>query len=167
MTSVCGRPFVKRFALCYRTVVLVCVSCVSCLFVTLVYCDQTVGWLNMKLGMEVGLCPGHIVLDGNPTPHPSPKRGAQRPPHYSAHVLQSNGSMDQGAPHYIIWGPTSPKGAQPPTFGPCCGQTAGWIKMPLGRKVDLGPGDIVLHGDPAPPPMSPISTTVEHVFKKM
>ena len=34
----------------------------------------------------------------------------------------------------------------------CCGQIAGWIKMPLGRKVGLGPIDIVLDGDPAPPP---------------
>jgi len=32
-----------------------------------------------------------------------------------------------------------------------CGQTAGWIKMPLGMEVGPGPGDIVLHGDPAPP----------------
>ena len=32
-----------------------------------------------------------------------------------------------------------------------CGQTAGWIKMPLGTEVGLGPGDIVLDGDPAPP----------------
>jgi len=31
------------------------------------------------------------------------------------------------------------------------GQTAGWIKMPLGTKVGLGPGDIVLVVDPAPP----------------
>jgi len=31
------------------------------------------------------------------------------------------------------------------------GQTAGWIKMPLGMKVGLGPGDIMLDGDPAPP----------------
>jgi len=29
----------------------------------------------------------------------------------------------------------------------CCGQTAAWIKMPLGTDVD----DIVLDGDPAPP----------------
>ena len=27
---------------------------------------------------------------------------------------------------------------------------AGWIQSPLGTEVDLGPGDIVLHGDPAP-----------------
>jgi len=33
----------------------------------------------------------------------------------------------------------------------CCGEMAGWIKMPLAMEVGLGPGDIVLHGDPAPP----------------
>ena len=33
----------------------------------------------------------------------------------------------------------------------CCGQTAGWIKMPLGTKVGLVPGDIVLDGTQLPP----------------
>ena len=32
-----------------------------------------------------------------------------------------------------------------------CGQTAVWIKMPLGTGVGLGPCHIVLHGDPTPP----------------
>ena len=32
-----------------------------------------------------------------------------------------------------------------------CGQTAGWIKMPLGMKVDLGPGNIMLDGNHVPP----------------
>ena len=32
----------------------------------------------------------------------------------------------------------------------CCGQTAEWIKMPLGTDVGLGPGNIVLDGDPSP-----------------
>jgi len=36
----------------------------------------------MKLGMEVGLGPGHIVLDGDLAPSP---KGAQ-PPQFSAHV---------------------------------------------------------------------------------
>ena len=42
----------------------------------------------------------------------------------------------------------------------CCDQTAGRIKMPLGR--DLGPGDIVLDGNPALPKghSSPIFTHV-------
>jgi len=32
-----------------------------------------------------------------------------------------------------------------------CGQTDGWIKRPLGTEVGLGPGDIALDGDTAPP----------------
>jgi len=36
----------------------------SCPPVALVYCGQTVGWIKIKLGIEVGLGPGHIVLDG-------------------------------------------------------------------------------------------------------
>jgi len=56
------------------------------------------------------------------------------------------------------------RGTVPPNFWPTsvnnCGQTAGWIKMPLGTEVGLGPGDIVLDGEPilpkgggtAPPP---------------
>jgi len=43
-----------------------------CLSVTLVYCGRTVGRIKMKLGTRVGLCPGHIVLDGDPA-HPLPK----------------------------------------------------------------------------------------------
>jgi len=31
-----------------------------------------------------------------------------------------------------------------------CGQTAAWIKMPLGAEVDVGLRNIVLDGDPAP-----------------
>jgi len=60
-----------------------------------------------------------------------------------------------------------------------CGQTAGWMKTPLGTKVDLGAGHIVLDGFPAlrergttPPllgpyllwPWSPISATAELLF---
>jgi len=62
-----GRPFVKRFAVCYRIVVL---SVCPVLSETLVYCGQTVGWTKMKLGVQVGLGPGHIVLDGDPAPLP-------------------------------------------------------------------------------------------------
>ena len=41
--------------------------CLSvCLYVTLVYCGQTVGYITMKLGMGVGLGSGHIVLGGDP-----------------------------------------------------------------------------------------------------
>jgi len=53
-----------------------CSVCLSCLSVTLLYAmygGQTVGCINMKLGMEVGLGPGHTVLDGDPAP---PERGS-------------------------------------------------------------------------------------------
>ena len=41
-----------------------------CLSVTLVYSGQTVGWIKMELGVDVGLSPGHIVLDGDPASPP-------------------------------------------------------------------------------------------------
>ena len=41
------------------------------LSVTLVYCGQTVGWIKMKLGMEVGLGPGDNALDGYPASTPN------------------------------------------------------------------------------------------------
>ena len=53
--------------------------CLSCL---LVYCGQTVGWIKMKLGMQVGLGPGHTVLDGDPALLP-PKGHS---PQFSAHI---------------------------------------------------------------------------------
>ena len=43
-----------------------------------IYRGQTAGWIKMALGMEVGLGPRYIVLDGDPAP--LPKRGAERPP---------------------------------------------------------------------------------------
>jgi len=42
--------------------------CLSCLSVTLVYCGQTVGWMKMKLSVEVGFGPGHIALNGDSAP---------------------------------------------------------------------------------------------------
>jgi len=38
----------------------VCPVLSVCLSVSLVCCGQTVGWIQMKLGMQVGLGPGHI-----------------------------------------------------------------------------------------------------------
>jgi len=47
-----------------------------------------------------------------------------------------------------------PKRGQSPQFSAhvYCGQTAAWIKMPLGMEVRLGPGHIVLDKHPVPPP---------------
>ena len=66
-----------------------------------------------------------------------------------------------GPDDFVLGGdPASPqKRAQPPQFSTqvCCGQTAGWIKMPLGILIPSGiligldPGDFVLDWDPALP----------------
>jgi len=48
-----------------------------------VYCGQTVRWIKIPLGVEVGLGPGDIVLDEDPAP--PPRKGAQQPP-LLAHV---------------------------------------------------------------------------------
>jgi len=53
----------------------------SCLSVMLVCCGQMVGLVKMKLGMEEGLGPVDIVLDGDPVPPPS-KRGTAPPPNF-------------------------------------------------------------------------------------
>jgi len=99
-----------------------CVSFPVCLSVTLVYCGQTVEWIKMKLGMEVGLGPGHNMLDGDP----APPRGTA--PHFLAHVYcgQTAGwikmplgmQVDLSSGHIVLDGdPASPKGAQqPPLF---------------------------------------------------
>jgi len=60
-----GDRYTKRFALCYETILM---SVLSVLSVTLVYCGQAVGWIRMPLGMEVGLGPSDIVLDGDTAP---------------------------------------------------------------------------------------------------
>jgi len=79
----------------------------------------------MKLGMQVGLGPGHIVLDDDDAYEMGtqllPKKGAEPPPplKFSAHVY--------------------------------CGQTVGWIKMPLGMEVGLDPSEIVLWEPSFPP----------------
>jgi len=101
----------------------------------------------MKLGMKAVLGPRHIVLDGDP----APSTKGPHPPIFGSCLLWVNGWMDQD--HIVLHDPSPPKGTQRPTISAhvCCGQTAGWIKMPLGTEVGLGPGDIVLDWYPAPP----------------
>jgi len=101
----------------------VCPVCLSVLSVTLMYSGQTVGWIKMKLGMQVGLCPGHIVLDGD-SAHPPPK--GYRPPIFGPHLLWPNGwgikmplgmGVGLGPGDFVLDGnPASPpqKGAEPP-----------------------------------------------------
>jgi len=153
-----GPLFVKRFALCYRTVVLCVLSCLS---VTLVHCGQTVRWIKMPLGMEAGLGPGHILLDRDP---PTPHRG-HRPPIFGQCLCDEAAGwikvpvgreVGLGPGDILLHGDPAPQkgGTAPPTFRPVSivGKRldGSRIKMPLGREVGLGPGHIVLDGDPAP-----------------
>jgi len=122
-----GPPFVKRFALSYRTVV--CLSCLSCLSVTLVHCGQTVGSIKMKLGMHVGFGPGHIGLYGDPAPPPSKGQS----PQFSAHIccgqmagwIKTPLGIEVGfdAGHIVLDGDPAPRPQKrkqsPKIFGPC------------------------------------------------
>ena len=117
-------------------------------------CGQTAGWTKMLLGIEVGLSPGDLVLDGDPAP--SPKRG--RSPQFSAHVycdqtaawIKMPLGMEVGLnPGDFVFDGTQPslpkKGAEtPPQFSAhvYCGQSAEWIKMALGTEVGLGPSTV-------------------------
>jgi len=47
----------------------------------------------MPLGTEVGLGPGHTVLDGYPAP--SPPKEAQQPPLFGSCLLWPNGRSSQ------------------------------------------------------------------------
>jgi len=153
-----GRPFVKWFALCYRTVVLsVCPVCnVRALWPN--------GWTDQDETYHAStpLTWPQCVRWGLSSPS---LKGAQ-PPIIGPYLLRPNGCMDQDATWYggrprpmrlcVRWGPRSPvpeRGRSCQIFGHVhCGQTAGWIKMALGTPVGLSPGDFVLDGDPAPFP---------------
>jgi len=113
------------------------VRCLSVLSVTFVHCGQTVGRIKMKLGMQVGLGPGHIVLGGDPA---APPLKGHSPPIFGPYLLWPNGCMDQDVTSYggrprprrlcVRWVPRSPspKGGQSPQiFGPCLLQPNGWM----------------------------------------
>jgi len=141
------------------------VRCLSTyLSVTFVHCGQTAGWMKVVLGMEVGLCSGDFVLDGDPVPFP--KKGAKPPPQFLAHFycgktaqcIKMPLGMDVGLNpgDFVLDGDPvlSPNkgGGAPSQFSVhfYCAQTAGYIKMPLGMEVGLSSGEFVLDGDPAP-----------------
>ena len=118
------------------------------------------GWTDQDETWQAGRprpCP-HCVKWGLPLP-----KGAY-PPIFGPYLLWSNGLMDQDATwygsrplskrHCDRWGHSSPfpKRGRAPQFSVhvYCGQTAGWIKMPLGMEAGLGPGPLPKNG--AQPP---------------
>ena len=105
---------------------------------TLVHCGQMVGWIKMKLGREVSLGPGHIVLW-----KPSFPKGAQHLPKFSVHVRsgQTAGCIKMplgtevglGQGDIVLDGDPAPPprktGAQQPLplLGPCLLWPNGWM----------------------------------------
>jgi len=122
-------------------------------------------WLDQDdTGTEVGLGPGHIVLDGDPAR--LPKKRAE--PHNFWPICVVAKWLDRLRCHLVSSRPRprrlcvrwahgdpapSPKRRRSPQFSAhvYSGQTARWIKMAHGTEVGLSPGHIVLVGDPAPP----------------
>jgi len=117
----------------------------------------------MKLGKQVGLGLGHIVLDGDPAL--PPQRGTH--PQFSTHIccgqmaawikMSLGMELGLGPGDFVLDedpAPPSPKMGRSPQFSVhfYCGQTAECIKMPLGTDVGLSPGDFELDGDPVPCP---------------
>ena len=108
-----------------------CLSYLSLLSVTLVYCSQTVGWIRMALGVEIGLGLGDIVLDWDPAAPPPQNGGTTH--QFLAHVSCGHmagwikmplGTEVGLVPDSIVLDSNSAppwKGAQqPPLFGPLC-----------------------------------------------
>jgi len=128
----------------------------------------------MKLVMQVGLGPGHIVLDGDPAPTP-PKGGGD--PQFSAHIccgqmarrIKIPLGMEEGLGpgNFVLDGdpdrlPQKRGGAPSPIFGPCPLWPNGWMDqdgtwhrgVPWSRLhcARLGPSSRPQKGGGAPPP---------------
>ena len=111
----------------------------------------------------VGLSTGDLVLDRYLAGPSLPKKGA-KPPNFRPMFIVAKGLdgsrwhlawrwANCSRPHCARWRSSSPSQRgqiEPPQFLAhfYCGQTTGCIKMPLGIKVGLSPGDFVFDGDP-------------------
>jgi len=124
-----GRPFVKRFALCYRSVVcLFCLSCPSCP-VCLSVCNVGVLWPNGWMDQDATW----YRCRSPPRPHcvrwglssPSQKGHSPPPPIFGPRMLWPNSWLDQDATWYggrprrqcVRWEPIPQKGTASPHFG--------------------------------------------------
>jgi len=114
-----------------------CLSVCHVLSVTFVHCGQTVGRIKMKLGMQVGLGPGHILLDGDPA---SPPPKGHSPPIFGLYLLRPNGCMNQDVTCYgtrpwprrpcVSWDPAPPpQNGGPQFFDPCLLWSNGWMDV--------------------------------------
>jgi len=106
-----------------------CPVCLSCLWCWCI----VAGWIKMKLGMEVGLGPGHTVLDGET----APKNAAQHTfwPIYCGQMagwikMPLGTEVSLGPGHIVLNGDplhTHRGTAAPSIFGPCLLWPNGWM----------------------------------------
>jgi len=114
------------------------VRCLSCLSVSNIRALWPNGWtVKMKLGLRVGLGPGHIVLDEDPAPHP--QKGTA--PKFSAHIccgqmaacikMSLGIELGLGPGDLVLDGdpalPSPKGGAAPQIFGTCILWPNGWM----------------------------------------
>ena len=150
-----GRPFVKRFAYA--------IGPLSVLSVMFEHCDQTVGRIKMKLGMQVSLGPGHIVLDRYPAP-PPPKGHS---PQFSAHIscgqmaawikMSLGMELGLGAGDFVLDGyPAAPfpkGGRSPQIFSPCLLWPNSWMdEAGTWHGGRPQPRRLCIRWGPSPPP---------------
>ena len=108
----------------------------------------------MKLGMQVGLSPVYIVLDGSTAPQI-----------FGPYLLRPNGYMDQDATWYggspqpsglVLDGdpyPLPKKGRSPQIFGPCLLWPNGWIEQQgTWHGGSRQPGRLCVRWGPSPSP---------------
>jgi len=124
----------KQFILCYRNVV--CPVCLS-------ICLSVLCYLSVN---NVGVLWPNSWMDQDETWH-----------------------GDRPRPGNIVLGvdsaPTLQNGHIPPFLvHVCCRLMAGWIKVPLGAEVGLGPGNIVVDGDPVVSPQKGVTAPPTPIF---
>jgi len=166
----------KRFALCYRTVI--CPVCDSGVLWPNGWMDQDATWYG-----DTPRPRQHCVRWGPSSPQRStapkfwPMSAVAKTAGWIKMPLGTEIYLSSG---YIVFNDDllclqipPQKGTQEPPHLSAhiyCDQTAGWIKTPLGTEVGLSPGQIVLDGDSASPPRKgyrsptfrPISIVAKH-----
>jgi len=143
----------------------------SVLSATLVYSGQTVGRIKTKLGTRVASA---LARWGPGSPSP---KGAQ-PPIVGPYLLSQkwlDGPRCHSVERYVSAQTTlcyistqlpSPKRGERPQFSAHvdCGQTAGWIKMPLGMEIGLSLGACVRWDAALPPKQRAAQPLFRHVY---
>ena len=79
-------------------------------------CGQTVGWIKMPLGKDVGLSPGHIVLDGDPVGTQPPTAA---PPHFRPMLIVAKRSPISATAELLLQSSRSRQTDHRPLYSVC------------------------------------------------